>query len=426
VSQPSVDYRPVRVNDREQLIYLLSEAAEIEHGLMCSYLYAAWSLKQSCEEGLTESQLAAVRRWRHVIHGVAMEEMLHLALVSNLLMSLGSPPHFSRPNFPIPTGYHPSSIVARLTPFNRETAHHFVYLERPEGVYLPQVPGFEAASYQRAPHAERLTPTAEDFDTVGHLYRGIEDGFRMLADSLGEPGLFVGDPHCQLDASLLPFDGMRAVTDLASALSAVSTIIEQGEGGRQDAEESHYMHFCAVRDEYDDFLRQDAGFQPYRNVAFDPVMFAPIGERGGFHVTGVHAAKVLDAANSAYGLMLRLLASGFSMSGGREGNKAAGDKRMEIDSAVTVMGVVRSLGELLTSLPANDGHIMAGMNFHLPRSTLALPERHSGKLLLAERAGEIAGALRRLSPSVPGLDAGLAESLQSLAARLTGAETKTG
>lgn len=240
MSKPDVDNWSVTVNDREQLIFLLCEAAEIEHGLMCSYLYAAWSLKQSQHEGLNERQLAAVDRWRKAIHGVAMEEMLHLALVSNLLMSLGSPPHFTRPNFPVPAGYHPSSIVARLTPFTRETADHFVYLERPEGVFLPQVPGFESLDYERRELVVRLTPTAEDFDTVSHLYRGIEDGFRLLAEKMGENSLFIGDPACQVAAPVLSFDGLHAVTDLDSAIAAISTIVEQGEGGRQDGERSHF------------------------------------------------------------------------------------------------------------------------------------------------------------------------------------------
>jgi len=32
------------VQDREELIYLLCEAAEFEHTVMCSYLYAQWTL----------------------------------------------------------------------------------------------------------------------------------------------------------------------------------------------------------------------------------------------------------------------------------------------------------------------------------------------------------------------------------------------
>ncbi len=34
---------------REYLIHLLTEAAEIEHNLLCSYLYAAFSLKRGGE-----------------------------------------------------------------------------------------------------------------------------------------------------------------------------------------------------------------------------------------------------------------------------------------------------------------------------------------------------------------------------------------
>lgn len=34
------------VQDREELIYLLCEAAEFEHSVMCSYLFAQWSLKR--------------------------------------------------------------------------------------------------------------------------------------------------------------------------------------------------------------------------------------------------------------------------------------------------------------------------------------------------------------------------------------------
>jgi CDGSH-type Zn-finger protein len=37
------------IQNRDELIYLLTEAAEVEHGLMCTYLYARWSLKDRTE-----------------------------------------------------------------------------------------------------------------------------------------------------------------------------------------------------------------------------------------------------------------------------------------------------------------------------------------------------------------------------------------
>ena len=47
---------------REQALHALYEAAELEHCLMCTYLYAAFSLKSSVDEGLTPAQLDAVSR----------------------------------------------------------------------------------------------------------------------------------------------------------------------------------------------------------------------------------------------------------------------------------------------------------------------------------------------------------------------------
>ena len=52
---------------REQVWGLLAEAAEIEHHLMCCYLYAAFSLKERADEDLQPDELAAVQRWRGTI-----------------------------------------------------------------------------------------------------------------------------------------------------------------------------------------------------------------------------------------------------------------------------------------------------------------------------------------------------------------------
>jgi len=119
-------------HNRDQLTYLLTEAAEIEHGLMCCYLYAAYSLRRGAGAELAADEAAAVERWRITIVGVALE-MLHLALANNLLVAIGSPPHFQRPNFPVAPGYHPAGVVVSLAPFDRATLDHFIYLERPEG-----------------------------------------------------------------------------------------------------------------------------------------------------------------------------------------------------------------------------------------------------------------------------------------------------
>src|SRR5690348_11282314 len=125
---------PFVIEHREALIYMLCEAAELEHAIMCQYLFAAFSLKQSLDEGLTEPQLAAVQRWRRQVSHVATQEMLHLALVQNLLTAIGAAPHLSRPNLPAPAGHYPAGVQLALIPFGERALRHFMFLERPEGM----------------------------------------------------------------------------------------------------------------------------------------------------------------------------------------------------------------------------------------------------------------------------------------------------
>ena len=46
---------------------MLSEAAELEHGIMCCYLFCAFSMKRDVNEGVTGEQLNSIRRWRRTI-----------------------------------------------------------------------------------------------------------------------------------------------------------------------------------------------------------------------------------------------------------------------------------------------------------------------------------------------------------------------
>ncbi len=48
---------------------------------MCTYLYAAFSLRSGVEEGLSAAEADATARWRRAILQVAIEEMGHLTAV---------------------------------------------------------------------------------------------------------------------------------------------------------------------------------------------------------------------------------------------------------------------------------------------------------------------------------------------------------
>jgi hypothetical protein len=92
---------PLLVESREQLVYLIAQACELEQGVLCEYLFALYSLKRDPQDGLGSQQLAQVARWRPTLSKVAIQEMQHLALATNLLTALGAVPHLHRPNFPI-------------------------------------------------------------------------------------------------------------------------------------------------------------------------------------------------------------------------------------------------------------------------------------------------------------------------------------
>jgi hypothetical protein len=49
------------------MTYLLCQPAELEHGLICEYLYAALSLKSTPGPGLRDDQVEAVERWRRMM-----------------------------------------------------------------------------------------------------------------------------------------------------------------------------------------------------------------------------------------------------------------------------------------------------------------------------------------------------------------------
>ncbi len=173
------------VQDREELTYLLCEAAEFEHAVMCTYLYAMWSLKREESEGVTKDELVAIERWRLLLRQIAREEMLHLALVNNMLTALGSAPHLWKPEFPVRPGRFPADVVMKLMPFSAAALDHFLYIERPEGVTLADGAGFEHAHYHRAARADLLSPAAQDYVSQGHLYHGIINGIIRLDGTCG-------------------------------------------------------------------------------------------------------------------------------------------------------------------------------------------------------------------------------------------------
>ncbi|UDF04877.1 ferritin-like domain-containing protein [Asticcacaulis sp. AND118] len=386
---------PIIIHNREQLLDSLSEAAEIEHNLMCCYLYAAWSLKSEDDDDLDPDTQKAVRGWQRAIVDVAIDEMTHLTLVANLMNAIGGVAHLSRPNFPVADGYHPSGIQVRLAPFTHETLQHFIYLERPEGSHESDGPGFDnRPPYQRALAGLRLMPSAQDYLTVGHLYRSVEAGLQQLSEEMGEAALFCGDPALQVCPNILALTGLVRITDLASARQAIQTIVEQGEGTVIGCARSHYSRFVKIREAYDAFLAADPDFKPAHNAARNPVMRRPIqNPEDRVWVECERPRQILDLANAIYNHMLRFLAQGFVATD-------LAEKRLMINTSIDLMRALDPLARELARLKANDrDDCNAGLSFATLR-TLDTPHSTPAiRRLLAERLQEIREGGRDIAPS---------------------------
>jgi CDGSH-type Zn-finger protein/uncharacterized Fe-S cluster protein YjdI len=405
---------PTRAWSREQIVHSLYEAAELEHNLMCTYLYAAFSLKDGDDVGLGAQELAAVTRWKRTILDIAIEEMSHLAAVWNITVALGAAPRIGRANFPIDPGYLPASVVVKLAPFNRETLQHFIYLERPIGSDEPEGDGFRSERpFERSHPAARLTPMAVDYATVGEFYQVLKQALVDLAGRVGEPAAFAGDARLQLAGAELGLPDARPVRCLATALQAFDSIVAQGEGSQADSTASHYQRFCAIRAEFESLLVHDPAFAPAHPAATNPVLRRPPRPEGRVWIEDPRAIATVDLANASYGLMLRLLAHAYAVPADDRSREAV------LMLALGLMHAITPLAEEAVRLPAGTSHpdCHAGMSFTALRDAAALPPGPAARRFFVERFAELSAAgsvlAREGSPRI----ARAAQALAALAVR---------
>jgi hypothetical protein len=385
------------VERRKELTYLLCQAAELEHGLMCEYLYAAFSLKSTAGPGLRDDQLAAVEHWRKMILTIAAQEMMHWAMVQNLLTSVGSAPYVSRPHMPHQARGYPPGVQFRLLPFGEAALQHFVYLERPEGMEGADAAGFEPAGLPPAAmQPGEIVPRGQDFATVGHLYRAVERGFAHLADTMGADRLFIGPAFQQADETTFGWPDLRPITDLAGANQALERIVEQGEGVTGNWETAHYGRFLQMLGDYLAMRKTDPGFEPaYPVVAAG--MRAVEGIEPDVYITDPATGGCSDLFNAVYELLLQMISRYFAF-----GHETPAQRQVLANSAVGLMfGAIKPLGLLLAGLPAGPDHpgVTAGANFQLPyRASFLLPHRRAAWLRFAERLDELAAFAASLHP----------------------------
>lgn len=232
-----------------QLRNHLHQAAAVELSTIPPYLYAAYSI-QTAGYSQWAPGLSAFR----AIRSVVIEEMLHLCLARNLLVAIGGGEQIRFYDEDFVTKY-PSPMLHRVPELT-------LGLERCTQQLMRDV--FMALEMPATADAPAQPDT---YNTLGQFYAAIVDGFERLSG----PKLW-RDPHTDLqyDEAYWNQDGGGkpiVVSDLQSALGAITTIVEQGEGaapGDEDValtpaspqlgldELSHYAKFARIAEGIDE------------------------------------------------------------------------------------------------------------------------------------------------------------------------------
>ena len=223
------------INTVDDLREHLALAAKIELSLIPPYLYAMYSISDQSSE--------AVR----LIRSVAVEEMLHATLATNLLLGIGGSPDFRSPDllgtYPEPMIHHRPPLTLNLAPCTVDVVRDsFLVIERPEAL--------------------GALPEEDYYETQGQFYYAIERAFERLDathDLFGnhQPDRQLSDPSyygtVEFDAE--DSGGLVLIEDLASAVSAIEIVVHQGEGLSDEKwadpdhqELTHYYKFLRLVD----------------------------------------------------------------------------------------------------------------------------------------------------------------------------------
>jgi hypothetical protein len=293
------------LDTQDGLLNGLQQAIELEHATIPTYLYALYSIKPGSNKTIEE-----------LIRSIVIQEMLHMGLACNILNAIGGSPVIDRPEFvpqypgPLP-GAVESELIVPLARFSLDLVKNvFMVIEEPETPLNFPVEAFAAAPPQ----------------TIGQFYHAMKQQIIERGQSI-----FVGDPAKQVPNELIQ------VTNVDSAIRAIETIVEQGEGTTKSplsgdgSEIAHYYRFAEIYhgkklipnpnappDASDD-QKFVYGGDP---IPFDPNGVLPVIEnpKAAHYPAGSPARLACDTFNSTYTSILKTLHVAFNGSPDRLGH----------------------------------------------------------------------------------------------------------
>jgi hypothetical protein len=254
------------------------------------------------------------------------------------------------PGYPRPLPHSDHSFEISLFHFGPEAIETFLKIEQPSPKSGP--------------------PEGDNYETIGQFYEAIEQGVRSLSTTLGESVVFCGDAARQVaDEHLYTGGGhIISVDSLATALTALNEIVEQGEGAEHiDVWDGDRDVFHLDRDQVAHYYRFQELKLGHRYRRGDTPRSGPTGEpisidwdairpmrpnpRTADHVVGSPIRLAQEEFNCSFCALLQTLEVVFN-----------GAPQM-LGTAIGAMYTLKSQAQALMQIPLEDGTGTAGPTF---------------------------------------------------------------
>ena len=318
---------PTNLTELKERIQL---AIELELFTIPPYLTAAWSLKDSATPTTGEI--------RKLMIEVAMQEMLHMGLMCNLLIAVGEgtkpilnhPDHLpSYPNFP--PGIDLPSPVS-LEPFSGSVLDQFLKIEHPQHAPVP-IPIMRAG----------IAAANTRFPTIGEFYESLKKGL-VYAKSFTTAG--------QLVISFgTTGDELTTIKDLTEAVAAIDLIKNQGEGnttspaaGPVSNDLAHYYRFLQIKDGRKYVKQSDGSFKQDPNQPLPFPSSSEIHSMAPVPAGGYPGVPEADQFDTAYTNLVQLLHDAWNQGSQPTLEKAWDAMYLLRGPAITLMKMPRDSG----------------------------------------------------------------------------------
>lgn len=316
------------VGSGPELHRYLQKAVELEHSTIPPYLTALFSLKPGANPQIAQR-----------IRSIVTQEMLHMAIAANILIAIGGHPAINHrgfiPDYPGPLPMNiGDGLQVGIEAFSISLVQNtFMAIEEPEAP-IPVT-------------SKELLAAEPEYATIGEFY----DAIKQQINALG-PSIFVTReaPPQVVSAVWFAADKLFAITDPATACSAIDIIKLEGEGSSSSPFESpgdpaHYYKFGEIAAGRE-LVKTAQGFA----YAGAPILFDPAGIwplRSNCKIAdfmpGTQARTRIEQFAYNYGALLNALHETFNGEPSR------------LDAAIALMYDLRVLAVALMQTDVDDG-----------------------------------------------------------------------